>query len=83
MQNDQAASMLTGLVDQAQEAPGLGALTHLRDGTTLSVELNRGLTYFFINGVEATTGDALAAIEGLGDDPMRKPEGARSEPMMG
>ena len=51
---DDAASMLAGLVDQAREAPGLGALTHLQDGTTLGIELNRGLTFFFIDDVELT-----------------------------
>ena len=83
MGSNDAASVLTNLVEQAREAPGLGALTHLQDGTTLGVELNRGLTFFFIDDVEATTGEALAAVEGLENDPIREPEGTRGGPRMG
>ena len=70
MQRDNTASVLIELVEQAKNAPGLAASTDLASGKRLGVELNRGLSFFFIDDLEATTGEALAAVEEVEDDPM-------------
>ena len=70
MQRDDTASVLIELIEQAKNAPGLAASTDLASGKRIEVELNRGLSFFFVDGIEATTGEALAAVEEVEDDPL-------------
>ena len=70
MKSDDTASVLIELMERAQNAPGLAASTDLASGRRLGVELNRGLSFFFVDDLEATTGEALAAVEEVEDDPM-------------
>ena len=83
MQRDDTASVLIELIEQAQNAPGLAASKVLVSGKRLGVELNRGLSFFFVDDIGATTGEALAAVEEVEDDPMLGTNSREERPKVG